>query len=116
MYLTLSDSYSITMNFPLEVEAGKNSAVSEKLPDEVEMTLQGKGWDLISLMMSKNRSYKLNLSKLKNDFRIITNQSLTERTTIPASITVLKISPDTIAKNRANKYVLILNFNLFDRL
>ena len=95
----MSDSYSVTLNFPLEVESGKNSAVSDKLPDEVEMTLQGKGWDLLSLMMSKNRSYKLNLSKLKNDFRIITNQSLTERTSIPASITVLKVTPDTIDIN-----------------
>ncbi len=80
----------------MEVESGKNTAVSEKLPDAIEMTLQGKGWDLLSLMMSKNKLYKLNLSRLKNDSRIITNQSLSERTNLPPSITVLRTSPDTI--------------------
>ncbi|CAN5584867.1 hypothetical protein BH10BAC5_BH10BAC5_06410 [soil metagenome] len=99
LYLTLNDSYSININFPLIVESGKNSAVSERLPDEIEMTLKGKGWDLLSLMMSKDKIYKLNLAKLKNDYKIITSQSLSERTSIPASITVLRTSPDTIDIN-----------------
>lgn len=63
------------------------------------MTLKGKGWDLLSLMMSKDKIYKLNLAKLKNDYKIITSQSLSERTSIPASITVLRTSPDTIDIN-----------------
>ena len=99
MYLTLNDSYSINLNFPLEVEAGNNTAVSEKLPEEIEMTLKGKGWDLVSFMMSKDKKFKLNLSKLKNESRIITNQYLSERTNLPTNITVLKISPDTIDIN-----------------
>jgi len=110
IYLNLSYSYSIEVNVPVQVDYSKSQAVSDQLPAELEVTVRGKGWDLMSILMFKQPVYKLDLSKFKQESKIITSQSISDRLDLPSGVSVVKISPEEIDINLdkySEKYVRI---------
>ena len=59
--------------------------------------MRGKGWDLFSLLISKDLKYSLDISKRKKDTRIISEQFVNERLNLQPNLSVIKINPDTIS-------------------
>jgi len=110
IYLNLSYSYSINIDVPVQVDYSKSQAVSDQLPAELEVTVNGKGWDLMNILMFKKLTYRLDLSKFKQESKIITSQSINERLDLPTSVSVVKITPEEIDINLdkySEKYVRI---------
>jgi YbbR domain-containing protein len=96
IYINLNLSYSLDLNIPVDVQYSKSQAVSEEIPGSIDITVKGKGWDLLSILISKDLKYSLDISKLKKDTKIITEQFVNERLNLQPSVSVLKINPDTI--------------------
>ena len=108
IYLNLSYTYSIEVEVPLELTYSKSEAVSDQLPSNLDVTVNGKGWDLLNILMFKKLHYKLDLSKYKAESKIITNQSIQDRLNLPSNITLTKIEPEEININLdkySEKYV-----------
>src|SRR5829696_5319590 len=99
LYINLNLSYSLDLSIPVEVQSAKNQALSEEIPSSIDVTVKGKGWDLLNILISKNLKYFLDISKLKKDSRIITEQFVNERLNLQPNVSVLKIIPDTININ-----------------
>ncbi len=98
-YINLNQSYSLDLSIPLEVQSSRTQALSEEIPSAIDITVKGKGWELLNLMVTKDLKYNLDISKLKKDSRIITEQFVSERLNLNPDISVLKINPDTININ-----------------
>lgn len=97
LYINLNLSYSLDLMIPVEVQSSKTQALSEEIPGVIDVTVKGKGWDLLSLMISKNLKYSLDISKYRKDTRIITEQFVNERLNLQPNVSVVKINPDTIS-------------------
>ena len=95
-YVSLSQSYSLDLSIPLEVKTGKSQAITEDIPSSIDLTIKGKGWDLLSVLISEDLKYSLDLSKLKRDSRISTEQFVSERLNLKPELTLVSINPDTI--------------------
>lgn len=110
LYLNLSYTYSIEIQVPLELTYSKSEAVADQLPSNLDVTVNGKGWDLLNILVFKKLQYKLDLSKFKQESKIITNQSIQERLNLPGNLTLTKIEPEEIDINLdkySEKYVRI---------
>ncbi len=99
LYINLNLSYSLDISIPVQVQSSKSQALSEEIPGSIDVTVKGKGWDLINIMISKDLKYNLDISKLKKDSRIITEQFINERLNLNPNVAILKINPDTININ-----------------
>lgn len=112
IYLNLSYTYSIEVQIPLEVNFSKSEAVADQLPSNLDVTVNGKGWDLLNILLFKKLQYKLDLSKFKNESKIVTNQSTQDRINLPSNITITKIEPEELDINidrYSEKYVRLKN-------
>ena len=96
LYVSLSLSYSLDLSIPLEIKTGKSQAITEDIPSNIDLTVKGKGWDLLSVLISKDLKYSLDLSKMKRDSRISTEQFISERLNLKPELALVSISPDTI--------------------
>jgi YbbR domain-containing protein len=96
LYINLNLSYSLDLSIPVEVQSSKLQALSGEIPNSIDVTVKGKGWDLINILISKNLKYNLDISRFKKDSRIITEQFVNERLNLNPNVTILKITPDTI--------------------
>ncbi len=96
VYISLNQSYSIDLSVPLEVKTGKSQAVTEDIPSSIDVTIKGRGWELLSALISKDLKYTLDLSKVKRDSRIATEQLIRDRINLKPNLTIESISPDTI--------------------
>lgn len=99
LYIELNLSYSIDIAIPVEVQTLKSQALAEEIPSSIDVTVKGKGWDLLNMMITKDLKYNLDVSKLKKDSKIITEQLVNERLNLQPNLTVLEINPDTIVIN-----------------
>jgi len=112
LYINLNLSYSLDLSIPVEIQSAKSQALSEEIPASIDVTVKGKGWDLLNLLISKNLKYSLDISRLKKDSRIITEQFVNERLNLQPNVSVLKITPDTININFdkvSDKFVPVKN-------
>lgn len=96
IYVSLSKSYSLDISIPLEIKTGKSQAVTEDMPSSIDVTVRGKGWDLLSVLISKDLKYTLDLSKYKRDTKIATEQLVSERINLKPDVSLVAIDPDTI--------------------
>ncbi len=96
LYVSLSLSYSLDLSIPLEIKTGKSQAITEDIPSTIDLTVKGKGWDLLSVLVSKDLRYSLDLSKMKRDSRISTEQFISERLNLKPELSLVSINPDTI--------------------
>ncbi|MEO8666432.1 MAG: CdaR family protein [Ignavibacteria bacterium] len=99
LYINLNTSYSLDLSIPVEVQSSKSQALSEEIPASIDVTVKGKGWDLLNILISKDLKYSLDISRMKKDSRIITEQFVNERLNLQPNVSVLKITPDTITIN-----------------
>jgi YbbR domain-containing protein len=66
------------------------------MPSSIDVTVRGKGWDLLSVLISKDLKYTLDLSKYKRDTKIATEQLVSERINLKPDVSLVTIEPDTI--------------------
>ncbi len=99
LYINLNLSYSLDISIPVEIQSTKAQALTEEIPNTIDIKVKGKGWDLLSILISKNLIYNLDISKLKKDSKIITEQFVNERLNLQQNVSILEINPDTININ-----------------
>jgi YbbR domain-containing protein len=99
IYLSLNYVYTVNLDIPLSVEPSKNQSLSDDYPENIQVSLQGKGWDIFNVMLSGKLRYNIDLAKEKRDSRVLTSQFLSERLNLPPNLSVIKISPDTLFFN-----------------
>lgn len=99
LYIELNLSYSLDISIPVEVQSSKSQALAEEIPNSIDVKVNGKGWDLLNIMISKNLKYNLDITKLKKDSKIITQQYISERLNLKPNVSILEIVPDTININ-----------------
>lgn len=112
VYINLNLSYSLDLSVPVEIQSSTSQALSEEIPSSIDLTVKGKGWDLLNILISKNLIYTLDISKLKKDSKIITEQFINERLQLHPNLSVLKINPDTISISLdkvSEKYIPLKN-------
>jgi len=96
LYVNLNLGYTIVLPVPLDIKLPNSQALGSELPSNVEVTLKGKGWELLGIMLSKKMTYNLDLSTYKKDSKINISQKITELLEIPQGISVLNVSPEYI--------------------
>lgn len=89
-------SYSVDLSIPVEIKTSSSQALTDELPNSIDVTVKGKGWELISIFISKNTKYTLDITKYKKDAKILTGNFVNERINLHPNVSVLKIIPDTI--------------------
>jgi len=99
LYISLNLSYSLDVSIPFEIQTTKSQALTEEIPNTIDVKVKGKGWDLLNILISKDLKYSLDISKLKKDSKIITEQFVNERLNLQQSVSILEINPDTISIN-----------------
>lgn len=112
VYLSLNLIYTVNLSVPIKVQLLKSQALSEELPSDMEVTLRGRGWDLLNMLVAKDVAYNLDLTGIKRNTRIIAGNTIAERINIPFNVTVLSTNPDTLAitfDNVAEKYIKVRN-------
>lgn len=112
LYLKFNVVYNVELTIPLNVQVSTNQALSETLPENITVVASGKGWDLLNLMISRDRDFSLDLSNVKNDTKLNTRQMLSERMDIPSNVSVLSVDPETISvsfEKVFKKYVKVRN-------
>ncbi|MBK8550630.1 MAG: YbbR-like domain-containing protein [Ignavibacteria bacterium] len=99
LYINLNLSYSLDVSIPIEIQSTKSQALTDEIPQEIDVKVKGKGWDLLNLLISKNLVYNLDISRLKKDTKIITGQFVNERLNLQQNVSILEINPDTLNIN-----------------
>lgn len=99
LYISLNLSYSLDVSIPFEIQTTKSQALTEEVPNTIDVKVKGKGWDLLNILISKDLKYSLDISKLKKDSKIITEQFVNERLNLQQNVSILEINPDTISIN-----------------
>ena len=99
LYINLNLSYSLDISIPVEIQTTKSQALTEDIPNKIEVKVKGKGWDLLNILISKDLKYNLDISKMKKDSKIITGQFVNERLNLQQNVSILEINPDTININ-----------------
>lgn len=94
LYVYLNLSYTINIQIPLDVKTAGSQALGSDLPSYIDLTVKGKGWELLGIMLSKKKSYILDLSSFKKDTKINVSQRLGEVLEIPAGVSVLNVNPE----------------------
>ena len=97
LYLSLNLNYTINLSVPLEINLTKSQALASTVPSSIDVTIKGKGWDLVALLVSENLTYYLDLTGIKRDVRINTFQAISERLNVPHDLIILNTYPDTIS-------------------
>jgi|WetSurMetagenome_2_1015567.scaffolds.fasta_scaffold257190_1 YbbR domain-containing protein len=112
MYINLNLYYNIVLPVPLEIKLSKSQALGNDLPSFIDVTLKGKGWELIGIMLSRNLTYNLDLTGYKKDSKINLSQTLKDIINLPLGVSILNVTPDEIDVNFDNitsKYVKVRN-------
>lgn len=96
VYINLNLVYNISLSVPIDVKLSKVQAVANELPNSVEVSIKGKGWDLLGVMLSKNLKLNLDLTNYKKDTKINVSQSINELINQSSNVLVLSVNPDVI--------------------
>ncbi|MCX7833106.1 MAG: CdaR family protein [Ignavibacteria bacterium] len=112
LYISLSDNYIVNLSIPIDLKLSQKQALASELPNTIEISLKGKGWDLLTVMLGHKPVYILDLSNYKRNIKISPLSDLKNIIGIPEHITVLNVYPDTldiIFDNITEKYLKVKN-------
>ncbi len=102
MYINLNLIYSVSIAIPLDIKLSKVQAIANELPNNVDVTVRGKGWDLIGLVLSKNLSLNIDLTNYKKDTKINIVQSVNEYLNLSSNVSIVSVNPDFVEINFDN--------------
>lgn len=112
LYISLSDNYIVNLSIPVNLKLSQRQALASEIPNTIDVTLRGKGWDLLTVMLGHKPVYNLDLSNYKKNVKISPISDLKSIIGIPEHITVLNIYPDTldiVFDNITEKYLKVKN-------
>jgi YbbR domain-containing protein len=102
MYINLNLVYNISVSIPLDVKLSKVQAIASDLPNSVEVSIKGKGWDLLGVVLSKSLTLSLDLTNYKKDTKVNIAQSVNELLSLSSNVLILSVNPDIIEVNFDN--------------
>ncbi len=102
LYITLNLNYTIVVPVSLEVNLSNSQALANDLPSFIDVTVKGKGWELLGITLTKKPTYYLDLSGSKKDAKISVVQRIEEILGLSSGITILSVNPDVIEINFDN--------------
>ncbi len=112
LYISLSDNYIVNLSVPINLKLSQRQALASELPSAIDITLKGKGWDLLTVILGHKPVYNLDLSNFKRNVKISPISDLKSIIGIPEHITILNVYPDTldiIFDNIIEKYLKVKN-------
>lgn len=112
LYISLSDVFIINFSIPINVKLSQKQALASDLPNSIDVTLKGKGWDLLIVILGNKPVYNLDLTNYKRNVIISPVSELKNIIGIPENITVLNVYPDSldiVFDNISEKYVKVKN-------
>lgn len=97
LFVTLGESYVSRLSIPLAV-AGQppNIALGQPLPEAVEVTLTGTGWQLLFLHISNQLTFEIPVQRMRSDRVLLTNRYLAEALKLPPGMRALRAYPETL--------------------
>lgn len=95
-YINMNLSYTYEISVPLNLKSAKTQGVSNDIPENVDITLRGKGWGILKLLAAKNLSVNIDISSYKNDAKIDLAQNLPDLLNLPPELSVIGINPSYI--------------------
>jgi YbbR domain-containing protein len=102
VYINLNLVYNISISVPIDIKLSKVQAIASDLPSSVDVSVKGKGWDLLGVMLSKSIRLNLDLTNYKKDTKINVAQSINELLSQSSNVLVLSVSPDVVEINFDN--------------
>lgn len=112
LYISLSDVFIINFSIPVNVKLSQKQALASELPNSIDVTLKGKGWDLLIVILGNKPVYNLDLTNYKRNVIISPVSELKNIIGIPENITILNVYPDSldiVFDNISEKYVKVKN-------
>jgi YbbR domain-containing protein len=102
LYINLNLVYNISFQIPLDLKLSKTQALANDLPNSIDVSVKGKGWDLLGIVLSKNLSLNLDLTNYKKDTKINILQATNELLSLSSNVALLSVNPDMIEINFDN--------------
>lgn len=102
MYINLNLVYTISVSIPLDIKLSKVQAIASDLPNSVDVSIKGKGWDLLGVMLSKNMKLNIDLTNYKKDTKLNIAQSVNELLSLSSNVLILSVNPDVVEINFDN--------------
>jgi len=102
LYINLNLVYNISVSIPLDIKLSKAQALANELPNNIDVSVKGKGWDLLGLVFSKNLTLSLDLTNYKKDSRVNITQTINELLSLSSNVSILGVNPDFIEINFDN--------------
>ncbi len=110
--VSLNFLYNINFTIPLNIKLRENQALAEELPNDIEIVLRGRGWDLLGIWFSKDINYFLDLSSTRKNIKLSILQTVGEKINLPTDVSIVGAYPDTLSidfDNISTKYIKIRN-------
>ncbi len=96
--VSMSNSYVAQFTVPLTVvDLPENMALANALPDELQLTLEGTGWQLLVLSIGDQLRVEVPGTSLLQKGKISTLSLMTESFKLPSGIRVLRAYPDELS-------------------
>lgn len=98
LFVALNNDYVTMVRMPLRVvNLPMNIALAKPLPETVEVSLSGSGWQLFFMSLGSSRAFELPGNRIHTDRIILTNRYLSESLKLPAGVKALQVYPETLA-------------------
>lgn len=100
-FVHLSGTYEFEMDVPLEVTPPEGLALAGDIPPNVHARLQGAGWQLVLMDITRKAKFAVDLSSrdpltFEGGQLFLTADELSASPALPEDVKVLKIQPDSI--------------------
>jgi YbbR domain-containing protein len=102
LYVNLNLNYTIVFPISLDVKLSNSQALVNDLPSYIDVTMKGKGWELLGILLTKKTTYYLDLTNNKKDIKINISQKIDEFLGLTGGVSILSINPDVIDINFDN--------------
>ena len=97
LFVVLNNTFITTMSVPLRiVNLPVDVAISNPLPENVEVSFSGSGWQLIILTLKRNLFFDLPGQRIHSDRIVYPNRYLSEALKLPANVVAVRVFPEAL--------------------
>ncbi len=94
--VSLSGEYYYTLTVPMKlINIPKGLAVSSRIPDKASIKIRGKGWKILSYLLSTDNPFVVSVQE-ENNHQIILRNSISENAWLTNDVNVVEIIPNSI--------------------
>jgi len=95
--VTMGRTFVAEFTVPLNLtKMPRDLTLAKSLPETVEISLEGLGWQLLFLSLSNQLSFDLSGRRLRTDGVVLTNKLLPEALNLPPGVKAIQVFPDTL--------------------